>query len=193
MKRALMLFSLIATVLAFGGSPLKAANDPRATQLTYEPWKKFCFGNSTCLVGTEARAACFPSGGSLAIIVTGDKNASLSASFGAKRMLEGAISVQVDEDAPILIPHPECDNLGCRGKFEIDSGFIEHLRRSQTITIEAMDTANQRLSLSFSLADLVKAYDGPPIEPKVFEETQEKLQEELARREKEQKALQCQE
>jgi hypothetical protein len=32
------------------------------------------------------------------------------------------------------------------------------------------------------LADFAKAYDGPPTDPKVFEEQQKKLQEELQRR-----------
>jgi hypothetical protein len=32
------------------------------------------------------------------------------------------------------------------------------------------------------LADFAKAYDGPPTDPKVFEETQKKLQEELQKR-----------
>jgi hypothetical protein len=32
------------------------------------------------------------------------------------------------------------------------------------------------------LSDFAKAYDGPPTDPKVFEETQKKLQEELQKR-----------
>ncbi len=32
------------------------------------------------------------------------------------------------------------------------------------------------------LADFAKAYDGPPTDPKVFEEQQKKLQDELQRR-----------
>jgi invasion protein IalB len=192
MERAFMLFSLLATYLAFGGSALEAAGDPRAKQLTYEPWTKLCFDKSKCFVGTGAKGGCFPSGGAVSI-ATDEKNASLSVHLGTKRTPEGAISVQVDQGTPILIPHPECDGLACRGKFEIDSEFIERLRRSQTMTLEAT-IAHEKLSLSLSLTDFAKVYDGPaaPL-PTVFEETTEKMKAELAKRAEEQKKLQCEE
>ena len=38
------------------------------------------------------------------------------------------------------------------------------------------------LTLALPLAEFAKAYDGPPTDPKVFEETQKKLQEELQKR-----------
>ena len=40
----------------------------------------------------------------------------------------------------------------------------------------------QPLTLPLPLADFGKAYDGPPTDPKVFEEQQKKLQEELQKR-----------
>jgi invasion protein IalB len=192
MKHALMVFSSLATYLVFGTSALEAANDPRAMQLTYEPWTKLCFGKK-CFVAAGARGACYPSGGAVSI-VTEDGSASLSVHLGTNSALGGAISVQVDHGATILIPDPECQQLGCGGKFDVDIGFIDDLKRSQMITIDATDKANQRISFSLPLADFAKAYDGPsaPL-PKVVEETQEKLMEELARRAEEQKKLRCQE
>jgi invasion protein IalB len=194
MRRALMLCSLIAPYLIFGGSALEAASDPRATQLTYGPWSKICIGSSNCFVGAGARGACYPSGGGLSIIVTDDKNASLSANLGTKRRLEGAISVQVDQGDPILIPHPECHALGCGGKIEIDNALIERLKRSQTITIAATNTAHQKIRLSLSLADFAKAYDGAGTEPKVSEEivTSDEMKESMKRGEKE-KLPRCEE
>jgi invasion protein IalB len=192
MKRTILLFSSLATCLVIFASSLEAANDPRATQLTYESWMKLCIG-MTCFVVAEARGACHPSGGGLAI-VTDEKNLSLSVTLGTTRSLEGAIRVQIDQGDPILIQHPECNGLVCYGKVQIDSGLIERLKRSQTITIEASDTTDQKIKLSLSLADFAKAVDGPAAPPpKVFEETQGKLKEELARREEEQKKLQCEE
>ncbi|HMI11767.1 MAG TPA: invasion associated locus B family protein, partial [Bradyrhizobium sp.] len=38
------------------------------------------------------------------------------------------------------------------------------------------------LTLPLPLGEFAKAYDGPPTDPKVFEETQKKLQEELQKR-----------
>jgi invasion protein IalB len=192
MKRALVLLTLVATNFAILGNTLEAANDPRAAQLTYKSWIKFCFG-ATCIVGAEARGACNPSGGDLSI-VTDEKNPTLSVDLWTKRGLEGAIRVQIDQGDPILIPHPECSGLICKGKVPIDRSLIERLKQSNTITVEAVDTNHQKISVAFPLADFAKAYDGSSApEPKVFEETQKKMTEELAKRAEEQKRLQCEE
>jgi len=191
MKRALVLFSLIATYVVVGTGVVEA-NDPRAMQLTYEPWTKVCLGNSNCFVGAGARGACVPSGGGVAINVRDGKSASLSVNFGTKRRFDTAMSVQIDQDAPIPVPNPACDRFGCRAKFEIEVGFIERLKREQTITIAATDAAHQKISLSFPLADFAQTYDGPGTEPKVFEESQLKLKELLRQRaEQDQPLPQC--
>jgi invasion protein IalB len=194
-KHVLLSVLMIATYLAFAGSSLEAASDPRATQLTYEPWIKFCFGASKCFVGAGAKGECFPSGGSVSIITDNQKE-SLSARLGTTRTLAGAISVQIDQGAPILIRHPECQTLSCGGSFEIDSDFIERLKRSQMITIEATDSHNQRIGFSLSLADFAQAYDGPESDPPKVTEmvlTPEKYKEMTQREEERRKALECKE
>jgi invasion protein IalB len=194
MKRALMISASFAMYLLSGADAIEAASDPRASQLTYHSWTKACI-SSTCFVGAGATGACVPSGGGASVILTGDKPMSLSVDLETRHMLEGAISVQVDDSAPVLIPHPQCDGLACRGKIEIDGEFITRLRRSQTITLEAMTTAHGKLSISLSLADFAKAYDGPEAAlPQFVEQTNEKLtEEELAKREDERKRRQCEE
>ena len=105
-----------------------------------------------------------------------DNKASLSARFGNKRAPEGAISAQIDRDAPLFLSDQRCYANGCMAQSTIDGHVVEHLRRSQTITIEATDATGQKLRLSFPLADFAKVLDGPATEPKVFEVTQPKLQ-----------------
>jgi invasion protein IalB len=168
---------LVATYLVFAGSVAKAA-DPRATQLTYEPWAKICLGKSNCFITAGARGACSPSGGVISINVTNGKSASLSATFTTRRRLEGAIRVQVDQEPPILIPNVQCYPLGCTGKLEIDGRLIERLRTSRVVTAEATSTAQ---GLSFSLVGFADAYDGPGSEHKAYEETltSEELKERL--------------
>jgi invasion protein IalB len=197
-KRAGMLLSLLATYLVLGGSAVKA-DDPRAMQLTYGPWTKLCFkradGNSDCFISAAARGTCTPSGGGVSISIRDKKLLSLLVNFGTRRALESGISVQIDQDAPIPIPHPECFGLGCRGKLDITSEFIDRLKRSRAIAIEATDAAHQKLSLSFSLADFAQAYDGPESPPpKVREEivTSDKMKE-LTKQPEEQKSVQCEE
>jgi invasion protein IalB len=191
-KRALVLFSLIATY-AVVGTGVVEADDPRAMQLTYESWSKVCLGN--CFVGAGARGACVPSGGGVVIVVPDGKSASLSVNFGTKRKLDSAMSVQIDQGASIPLPNPACDRFGCRAKFEIDGGFIERLKRAQTITITATDAAHQKTSLAFPLADFARAYDGPGTEPKAREEilSSEQMKELMQRAEEEKRERECKE
>jgi invasion protein IalB len=196
MKRAMVLLSLAAAYLATDVSAVKA-DDPRATQLTYAPWTKLCFkradGNSDCFISAAARGACTPSGGGVSISIRDQKTLSLLANFGTRRTLEGGISVRIDQDTPIPIPHPECFGLGCRGKLDINSEFIARLKRSQTIAIEATDASHQKLSLSFSTADFAQAYDGPAGDPsKVRDETVtgDKMKQ-LTKQPEDQKSVQC--
>jgi invasion protein IalB len=160
MNRALVLPWLIAVYLVLGVGAVKAS-DPRALQLTYEPWTKMCFsradGNSDCFISAGARGAYHPSGGGLSVSIRDGKTLSLLANFGTKRALEGGISVQIDQGTPIVISHPDCFGLGCRGKLDIDGAFIERLKGSQKVTLEAMDATDQKLSLSFSLAGFARA------------------------------------
>ena len=48
--------------------------------------------------------------------------------------------------------------------------------------MQAINSTGQPISLVLPLTDFGKAYDGPPTDPKVFEEQQKKLQEELQHR-----------
>jgi hypothetical protein len=48
--------------------------------------------------------------------------------------------------------------------------------------VQGINGAGQPVSLVLPLQDFAKAHDGPPTDPKVFEEQQKKLQDELQRR-----------
>ena len=53
--------------------------------------------------------------------------------------------------------------------------------------MQAINSNGAPLTLPLPLAEFAKAYAGPPTDPKVFEETQKKLQEELQKRAEEQR------
>ena len=59
---------------------------------------------------------------------------------------------------------------------------LASLKKGQNLVIQAINANGQPLTLPLPLADFGKAYDGPPTDPKVFEEQQKKLQEELQKR-----------
>ena len=65
--------------------------------------------------------------------------------------------------------------------------LIGKLKKGQMLIIQAINLAATAISFPLPLADntgnsFVKANEGPPTDPKVFEEQQKKLQEELQKR-----------
>jgi invasion protein IalB len=181
MKSASVLLWSIAIHLTLAGAAFSA--DPRAAQLTYQSWTKFCIARSSCFVGIEARGRCHPSGGAIVIAAQDEKPVSLTASFGTKRGLNDATILRIDHGNPIHVPYLTCYPSGsCINRLEIDNDIVAQMRGAQTIAVEATDTAGQKLTLSWSLADFARVYDGPGAEPKVYEGSQESLKSELRRR-----------
>ena len=60
--------------------------------------------------------------------------------------------------------------------------MIGKMKKGQGLAVQAINSTGQPISLVLPLTDFAKAYDGPPTDPKVFEEQQKKLQDELQRR-----------
>ena len=186
MKRVPVLSAVIATCVAWGAGAAEAASDPRAAQLTYQPWAKICVnrpdGNSDCFTSSGAKGACQPSGGGIAVWIRDGKQQSLSINLVTKRLLDGTLAVRIDQGTAISVPDPNCADLGCRGKLDIDSVFIEGLKHSRTISIEVMTRDHQAVSLAFPLAGFTEAFDGPAGgPPKVAEMTSDELKERLTR------------
>jgi hypothetical protein len=79
-------------------------------------------------------------------------------------------------------PYVICFTNGCMADYEANADLIGKMKKAQGLVIQAINTTGQPISLVMPLGDFAKAYDGPPTDPKVFEEQQKKLQEELQRR-----------
>jgi hypothetical protein len=60
--------------------------------------------------------------------------------------------------------------------------MIANMKKGQNLIVQAINANGAPLTLALPLAEFAKAYDGPPTDPKVFEESQKKLQEELQKR-----------
>jgi invasion protein IalB len=79
-------------------------------------------------------------------------------------------------------PYVICFNNGCMADYEASADLIQRLKKGQGLAIQGINAAGQATSLVLPLGDFAKAYDGAPTDPKVFEEQQKKLQQELERR-----------
>ena len=84
--------------------------------------------------------------------------------------------------APFVICLPLVPPVGCIADYEATVDTITRMKKGQILTVQAIHMKGPPISPQLELKDFAKAYDGPPTDPKVFEEQQSKLQEELQKR-----------
>ena len=90
--------------------------------------------------------------------------------------------VIVDSNAPAQSPYVICFANGCMSDYDVTPELLANMKKGQNLVVQAINSNGAPLTLPLPLAEFAKAYDGPPTDPKVFEETQKKLQEELQKR-----------
>jgi invasion protein IalB len=95
----------------------------------------------------------------------------------------------VDQGTPATSPFVTClppvvPPGGCIADYEANADLIGRMKKGQYLTVQAIHMNGQAMSPQLALNDFAKAYDGPPTDPKVFEEQQKKLQEGLQERAK---------
>jgi invasion protein IalB len=90
--------------------------------------------------------------------------------------------VIIDNNPPAQSPYVICFQNGCMSDYDVTPELLANLKKGQNLVVQAINSNGAPLTLPLPLAEFAKAYDGPPTDPKVFEETQKKLQEELQKR-----------
>jgi invasion protein IalB len=97
-------------------------------------------------------------------------------------MLTQGTRVIVDQGQPMNAPYVICFTNGCMADYEASGELIGKLKKGQGLAVQGMNSNGQVITLVLPLNDFGKAYDGPPTDPKVFEEQQKKLQDDLQKR-----------
>jgi len=160
-------------------------------QLIYSPWTKFCLkgqnnepnAKQVCFTGKDARIESgMPVVAAVLIEPEGEPKKLLRVTLPLGMQLVHGTRVIVDQNQPMTAPYVICFTNGCMADYDASGDLIAKLKKGQGLVIQAINSTGQPISLVLPLADFAKAYDGPPTDPKVFEEQQKKLQEELQRR-----------
>jgi invasion protein IalB len=96
--------------------------------------------------------------------------------------LQHGTRLLIDQNPLAQQPYRICYPIGCMSDYPVTDDMIMRMKKSKTIIIQAIDAEGTPISLPLPLTDFAKAYDGPPTDPKVVEEQQRKLQDELQKR-----------
>ena len=173
-------------------APTQAQGDQQQqVQLIYSPWTKFCLkgqnndpnAKQVCFTGKDARIESgMPVVAAVLIEPEGEPKKLLRVTLPLGMQLVHGTRVIVDQNQPMTAPYVICFTNGCMADYEANTDLIGKMKKGQGLVIQAINSTGQPISLVLPLADFGKAYDGPPTDPKVFEEQQKKLQEELQRR-----------
>jgi invasion protein IalB len=158
-------------------------------QLIYAPWTKFCLkgqdanAKQVCFTGKDGRIESGqPVIAAVVIEPEGETKKILRVTLPLGMQLVHGTRIIIDNNPPMQSPYVICFANGCMSDYEVTPDMINHLKKGQNLIVQAINSNGAPLTLPLPLAEFAKAYDGPPTDPKVFEETQKKLQEELQKR-----------
>lgn len=158
-------------------------------QLIYAPWTKFCLkgqdanAKQVCFTGKDGRIESGqPVIAAVVIEPEGEPKKILRVTLPLGMLLGHGTRIIVDNNPPAQAPYVICFQNGCMSDYEVTPELLANLKKGQNLVVQAINSNNQPITLPLPLGDFAKAYDGPPTDPKVFEETQKKLQEELQKR-----------
>jgi invasion protein IalB len=173
------------------GAPPAAGGQPpeQQVQLIYAPWTKFCLkgqdanAKQVCFTGKDGRIESGqPVIAAVIIEPEGETKKILRVTLPLGMQLVHGTRVIVDSNPPAQSPYVICFQNGCMSDYDVTPELLANLKKGQNLVVQAINSNGAPLTLPLPLADFAKAYDGPPTDPKVFEETQKKLQEELQKR-----------
>jgi invasion protein IalB len=177
-----------APVPAQPGQPQQQAQGEQP-QLIFSPWTKFCLkgqeanAKQVCFTGKDGRVESgMPVVAAVLIEPENEPKKVLRVTLPLGMSIQPGTRVIVDNGQPMTGPYVICFNNGCMADYEASGELIGKLKKGQGLVIQGINGAGQPISLQLPLGDFAKAYDGPPTDPKVFEEQQKKLQDELQRR-----------
>jgi invasion protein IalB len=158
-------------------------------QLIYSPWTKFCLkgqdanAKQVCFTGKDGRIESgLPVIAAVIIEPEGEPKKVLRVTLPLGMQLVHGTRVIIDSSQPQQSPYVICFANGCMADYEASNDMIASLKKGQNLIVQAINSNGQPLTLPLPLGDFAKAYDGPPTDPKVFEEQQKKLQDELQKR-----------
>jgi invasion protein IalB len=188
-----------------GGAPAQqgAAAQPQdqQIQLIYAPWTKFCLkgqdanAKQVCFTGKDGRIESGqPVIAAVIIEPEGEPKKILRVTLPLGMQLVHGTRIIVDNNPPLQSPYVICFQNGCMSDYEMTPELLASMKKGQNLVVQAINANGAPLTLPLPLVDqrtntpeFAKAYDGPPTDPKQFEETQKKLQEELQKRAEEQR------
>ncbi len=92
------------------------------------------------------------------------------------------IRMVVDKGQPVAGRFSSCLPHGCFAEAAVKDDFIAAVKKGTALNVSARNPAGREYTFTVPVAGFGKAFDGPPVDPKVLAEQQKKMQEEIQKR-----------
>ena len=98
-------------------------------------------------------------------------------------LLQPGVRFAVDQGQPTPGRYAICFPNGCFAEAPgLKDDVVNAMKKGTTLNVSVQNQAMREVTFAVPLTGFAKAFDGPPIDPKVLEEQQKKLQDELQKR-----------
>ena len=97
-------------------------------------------------------------------------------------MLQPGVRFSVDQGNSAEAKFVICLPNGCFSEGKTSEAFVSSMKKGTTLNVKFKNQVNSETTFQVPLAGFGKAFDGAPLDPKVVEEQQKKLQDELQKR-----------
>jgi invasion protein IalB len=174
---------------AQAGAPPQADLPP----LVYSPWAKICStpgqngqdANTpkVCFTARDARTETgAPVVAAALIEPDGVPKKIFRVTVPSPVQLQYGTRIIVDSNEPNSGQFFTCFAAGCMSDYDATPELLAKLKKGQTLNVQAINLAGTQISFPVPLAEFAKINEGPPMDPKKYEETQRKLQEDLEKK-----------
>ncbi|MFO1125610.1 MAG: invasion associated locus B family protein [Methylocystis sp.] len=108
-------------------------------------------------------------------------------------MLKPGFRFAIDKGTPESGAFEICFPNGCFAEAKVKKAVVDSMKKAEKMSVVVKNQGNAEVTFYLPLANFGKAFDGPAIDPKVLEEQQKRLQDELQKKaEEERKRLEAQ-
>jgi invasion protein IalB len=97
-------------------------------------------------------------------------------------MLRPGFRFSVDKGATLDGGFEICFPNGCFAEVKVKGPTVEAMKKGQVVNVAVKNQVNNEVTFVVPIAGFGKAFDGPAIDPKVLEEQQKRLQEEMQKK-----------
>jgi invasion protein IalB len=177
-------------------APVAALQGGEQTQrlASYSPWQKFCGkgkapnARPVCFTGKDGRSGEGKPMVAAALIEPEGRGKKLfRITLPSPMQMQYGTRLVIDNQPPLTAAFFTCIQNGCMSDYQATPELIARLKNGQMLYLKAINLSGDVVTYPVPLAEATEnsfriAHEGPPMDPRAFEEQQKRMQADLQQR-----------